>query len=96
VTVVFVINNMSVAVYGKQLGMEGLVMALRGWQGGEMGNFTATVVQVFLVIAIYLFLYFFTYMFLNRLFSGRPFSHAVFWTSCLCDFIGSCFLCILN
>ncbi|HOK02736.1 MAG TPA: sulfatase-like hydrolase/transferase [Spirochaetota bacterium] len=78
VTVVFVINNMSVAVYGKQLGMEGLVMALRGWQGGEMGNFTATVVQVFLVIAIYLFLYFFTYMFLNRLFSGRPFSHAFF------------------
>jgi len=78
VTMVFVINNMSVAVYGKQLGMEGLVMALRGWQGGEMGNFTATVVQVFFVIALYLLLYSLTYIFLNRLLSGRPFSHLYF------------------
>ncbi len=72
VTFIFITNNMSVAVYGKQLGLEGMVMAFRGWKGGEMGNFTGTVIQVILVLAVYSFLFFAVYRILNRRLYGRP------------------------
>lgn len=78
VTFIFVTNNMSVAVYGKQLGLEGIVMAFRGWGGGEMGNFTGTVIQVFLVLAVYSFLFFAVYFILNKWLSGLPFSFSSF------------------
>ena len=73
VTFIFITNNMSVAVYGKQLGYEGLVMLFRGWKSGDTGNFAATVVQVVLVLAVYLFLFLLSYCMMNRWFSGRPF-----------------------
>jgi len=81
VTFIFVTNNMTVAVYGKQLGLEGLVMAFRGWGGGEMGNFTGTVIQVFLVLAVYSFLFFTVYFILNKRLSGLPFSFSSFMTT---------------
>jgi len=67
VTMVFFINNMAVQVYGKQLGSEGIVMAYRGWVGGEMGNFTASVLKLILFIGIYLLLFYGVYRLLDNL-----------------------------
>lgn len=81
VTFLFITNNMTVAVYGKQLGYEGLVMAFRGWKGGEMGNFTATVIQVLLVLTVYMIMFISIYILLNRFFSRRPFHPSSFAVS---------------
>ncbi len=71
VTMIFFVNNMAVMVYGKQLGSEGAVMAWRGWVGGEMGDFTSSVVKLFIFITIYLVLFYGLYHLLNNIFSGR-------------------------
>lgn len=71
ITMIFFINNMAVMVYGKQLGSEGVVMAYRGWTGGEMGNFTASVIKLVLFISIYTFLFYGLYHILNKILSGR-------------------------
>ena len=71
VTMIFFINNMAVQVYGKQLGSEGVVMAYRGWVGGEMGDFTSSVFKLIVFISIYLVLFYGLYSLLNNVLSGR-------------------------
>ena len=71
ITMIFFINNMAVMVYGKQLGSEGVVMAYRGWVGGEMGDFTLSVIKLVFFIGIYLFLFYGLYNLLNNILSGR-------------------------
>jgi len=71
VTMLFIINNMAVQVYGKQLGTEGVVMAYRGWTGGEMGDFTSSVIKLIFFISIYLILFYGLYFFLNYVLSGK-------------------------
>lgn len=74
VTFTFIVNNTTVLVYGKQLGYEGLVMGIRGWQGGEMGDFTFTVLKALLFIGVYLLLFYLTYLFFSRIISWRNIS----------------------
>lgn len=81
VTFIFITNNMSVAVYGKQLGYEGLVMLFRGWKSGDTGDFASTVVQVVFVLGVYLFLFLLSYSLMNRGLSGRPFHFSSFIVS---------------
>lgn len=69
VTLIFIINNMTVLVYGRQLGYEGVVMAYRGWSGGEMGDFTIMVIKSLFFISIYLTLFFSTCYLLNYILS---------------------------
>jgi len=76
VTMMFFVNNMAVMVYGKQLGSEGVVMAYRGWVGGEMGNFTLSVIKLIIFISIYLVLFYGLYRLLNNVLSGRFFDHS--------------------
>jgi len=76
VTMLFFINNMAVIVYGKQLGTEGVVMAYRGWTGGEMGNFTLSVIKLVFFICIYLVLFYGLYHLLDNILSGRFFDHS--------------------
>jgi len=71
IAMIFFVNNMAVMVYGKQLGSEGVVMAYRGWVGGEMGDFTSSVVKLVLFITIYLSLFYGLYRLLNNILSGR-------------------------
>lgn len=71
VTMVFFINNMAVMVYGKQLGTEGVVMAYRGWVGGEMGDFTSSVIRLIIFVSVYLLLFYGLYYVLNNILSGR-------------------------
>lgn len=71
VTAVFFINNTAVSVYGKQLGYEGLVMAWRGWLGGEMGDFTSSVIKVLLFLFLYAGMFTLLYCGLDRLLSRR-------------------------
>ncbi len=71
VTMIFLINNITVLIYGKQLGSEGVVMAWRGWVGGEMGDFTSSVIKMFLFVSLYVLLFYIFYYLLNKLFSGR-------------------------
>jgi len=70
VTMIFFINNMAVTVYGKQLGSEGVVMAYRGWAGGEMGDFTLSALKLVFFISIYLVLFYGLYRILNNILSG--------------------------
>ncbi len=69
ITTVFFANNMAVTVYGKQLGSEGMVMAWRGWTGGEMGDFTSSVFKFLAAILCYMLLFYGLYRLLNRIFS---------------------------
>lgn len=69
VSLVFIINNMTVLIYGRQLGYEGVVMAFRGWSGGEMGDFTLMVIKSLFFIIIYLALYLSTAYLLDFLLS---------------------------
>ncbi|HQO38885.1 MAG TPA: sulfatase-like hydrolase/transferase [Spirochaetota bacterium] len=69
VTALFFINNLAVSVYGKQLGMEGVVMAWRGWTGGEMGDFTSSLIKMLIIIILYAGLFTLSYTGLDRLFS---------------------------
>lgn len=83
VTLIFIINNMTVLIYGRQLGYEGVVMAFRGWSGGEMGDFTFTVIKSFFFIGIYLGLFYSTCYFLNFILSRirLEFRHSVIFIS---------------
>ncbi len=60
-------NYLTVLIYGKQLGMEGFVMTIRGWQGGELGDFTTNVFKLLLFIIVYLLLFMATFRFLDRI-----------------------------
>lgn len=71
VTMIFFINNMAVLIYGKQLGSEGVVMAYRGWVGGEMGDFTLSVFKLVLFISVYLVMFYLGYRFLNNFLTGH-------------------------
>lgn len=71
VTAVFFINNMAVTVYGKQLGYEGLVMAWRGWRGGEMGDFTSSLIKMLLFMTFYVAIFTLLYCGIDRLLSRR-------------------------
>ncbi len=71
VTGLFFINNLAVSVYGKQLGLEGVVMAWRGWRGGEMGDFTSSLIKMFFFITLYALIFSFIYTGLDRAFSGK-------------------------
>ncbi len=73
VTTLFMVNYITVLIYGRQLGMEGFVMAVRGWQGGEMGDFTANMVKLLLSFVVYGLLFYFAYRGLDRLLKGRYF-----------------------
>ena len=83
VTLTFIINNMTVLIYGRQLGYEGVVMAFRGWSGGEMGDFTFTVIKSLFFIGIYLVLFYSTCYFLNYILSGTHmnFNYSVIFIS---------------
>lgn len=81
VTAVFFINNMAVAVYGKQLGYEGLVMAWRGWRGGEMGDFTTSLMKMLLFMVLYVAIYTLFYCGIDRLLSRRRAHTGVFSAS---------------
>ncbi len=78
VTAIFFVNNMAVSVYGKQLGMEGIVMAWRGWRGGEMGDFTSSLIKMLIVTVTYTCLFIITYMGLDRVFSREKTRGRVF------------------
>jgi len=71
VSMIFFINNMAVLIYGKQLGSEGAVMAYRGWIGGEMGDFTLSVLKLVFFVSVYLLLFYGLYFLLNKFLSGR-------------------------
>ncbi|MCL1865572.1 MAG: sulfatase-like hydrolase/transferase [Spirochaetes bacterium] len=66
ITLMFVINNMTVVIYGKQLGAEGVVMSFRGWINGELGNPAAIFIKLIAFIVIYILIYYVTYSLLNR------------------------------
>ena len=66
ITLMFIINNMTVVIYGKQLGLEGVVMSFRGWIDGELGNPIAIFIKLIAFIAIYSLAYYGTYLLLNR------------------------------
>jgi len=67
ITLMFVINNMTVVIYGKQLGAEGVVMSFRGWINGELGNPVAIFIKFISFIIIYCLIYYGTYFLLNKL-----------------------------
>ncbi|MFA5518629.1 MAG: sulfatase-like hydrolase/transferase [Spirochaetota bacterium] len=71
VSLLFVINYIIVLVFGKQLGLEGFVMTLRGWQGGELGDFSFLVLKFLATVSFYLLLFYLCFMFLNRILKGR-------------------------
>ncbi|MCL1834293.1 MAG: sulfatase-like hydrolase/transferase [Leptospirales bacterium] len=66
ITLMFVINNMTVFIFGKQLGVEGVVMFFRGWIDGELGNPIAIFIKLITFIVIYALAYYGTYLLLNR------------------------------
>ena len=69
ITLMFVVNNMTVVIYGKQLGAEGVVMSFRGWINGEMGNPVGIFIKLIAFIIIYGLIYYGTYFLLNRFLS---------------------------
>jgi len=71
VTVLLIVNHVTVLIYGKQLGMEGLVMAVRGWQGGELGDFTSNMVKLLVSFLVYGALFLLSYRGIDRLLKGR-------------------------
>jgi len=71
VSMLFFVNNMAVMIYGKQLGSEGVVMAYRGWVGGEMGDFTVSFLKLIIFVIIYLAIFYWSYRLLNNVLSGR-------------------------
>jgi hypothetical protein len=66
VSIIFISNYIFVLIFGKQLGMEGLVMMIRGWQGGELGNFTAVILSIVLGLFLYLVVFFIFFRVLDR------------------------------
>ncbi|HPS57450.1 MAG TPA: sulfatase-like hydrolase/transferase [Spirochaetota bacterium] len=80
VTAIFFINNLAVSVYGKQLGLEGIVMAWRGWRGGEMGDFSSSLIKMLFIVIIYAGLFSMAYFGLDRIFSREKTRARVFGT----------------
>ena len=80
VTAIFFINNLAVSVYGKQLGLEGIVMAWRGWRGGEMGDFTSSLIKMLFIVIIYAGLFSMAYFGFDRIFSREKTRARVFGT----------------
>ncbi|MCL2155948.1 MAG: sulfatase-like hydrolase/transferase [Leptospirales bacterium] len=66
ITLMFVLNNMTVVIYGKQLGAEGIVMFFRGWIDGELGNPVAIFIKLIAFIIIYILIFYGIYSLLNR------------------------------
>lgn len=70
VSIVFLTNFIFVLIFGKQLGWEGIVMMLRGWQGGELGDFTSVVLNIVLGLFFYLVVFFIFFRIMDRVFRG--------------------------
>lgn len=49
ISFLFFWNYIFVLLFGKQLGLEGLIMMLRGWNAGELGDFTPIIVSLLLI-----------------------------------------------
>ena len=66
ITLVFALNNMTVVIFGKQVGAEGVAMFFRGWFTGEMGNPAAISIKLISFIIIYCIIFCATYLLFNR------------------------------
>jgi hypothetical protein len=71
VTSLFFMNYIIVLVFGRQLGLEGFVMTIRGWQGGELGDFTSVVLKLSAAVIIYLLFFYLCFRIADRLLKGR-------------------------
>lgn len=74
VSLLFIINYITVLIFGKQLGLEGFVMTVRGWQSGDLGDFSSLVLKLFAAVIFYLFIFYLSFRLINRLLKERVLS----------------------
>jgi len=71
VSSLFFVNYIIVLIFGKQLGLEGFVMTIRGWQGGELGDFTSVVLKLSAAIIVYILFFYICFRVADKLLKGR-------------------------
>ncbi len=67
-TLVYISNYIFVLIFGKQLGLEGIIMMVRGWMAGELGDFTYQMFQIFSAFFAYLILFYLVYLVIGYIF----------------------------